>query len=133
MDIFFQDPNEVPLPPDEVRILEFTAVPYPDGRRVKVNLEITPFQERPNLELTAVNENDQTVAEVSIIETMTRKLELTLHLRGPQTGGEHQLRAILFYSKLVQENQDDPDSAALEEPRIVDQGSVGFHVPEPAE
>ena len=42
MDIFFQDPTDIPLPPEEVRIRELTAEPWPDGRRVRVYVELTP-------------------------------------------------------------------------------------------
>ena len=36
----------------EVRIIELRAEPWPeDGRRVRIHLEVTPFLERPNLEV----------------------------------------------------------------------------------
>ncbi len=43
MDIFFQDLNEVRLPPEEVRLNKMQAEPLLDGSRVKVILELTPF------------------------------------------------------------------------------------------
>src|SRR4030042_6775942 len=51
MDIFFQDPNEVRLPPEEVRLSEMHVTPLADGNRVKVYLELTPFIKRPNIEV----------------------------------------------------------------------------------
>jgi hypothetical protein len=52
MDIFFADPSEVPLPPNEVRIRELNVEPWPDGNRLRVYLEVDPFQKRPNADLT---------------------------------------------------------------------------------
>ena len=50
MDMFFADPNDPPLPPEEVRLRELRAEPWPDVLRVKVFLELTPFQKRPSAE-----------------------------------------------------------------------------------
>jgi hypothetical protein len=44
MDIFFHDPTDIPLPPAEVRIRQFKGEPWPDGRRVKLTLELTLFE-----------------------------------------------------------------------------------------
>ena len=55
MDIFFRDPSEIPLPPDEVRIRVLHADPYPDGQRVRIHLEVDPFQRRPNADVRITN------------------------------------------------------------------------------
>ena len=52
MEIHFHDPSEAPLPPGETRISAVRAEPWPDGRRVSVEVEITPFQQRPNLHIS---------------------------------------------------------------------------------
>lgn len=43
MDAFFLDPQVPHLPPEETRILDLRAEPYSDGKRVHVNLKLTPF------------------------------------------------------------------------------------------
>ena len=49
---FFPDVPEVErLEPKAIRILDLRAEPYPDGRRLRVALDLTPFQLRPNIEL----------------------------------------------------------------------------------
>ncbi len=98
MDIFFADPSEIPLPPDKVRIRLFHAEPYADFTRLKVNLELDPFQRRPSLELRLVDPSGREAASAEIIETMTRKLELNLHLRIQPEPGEYTLTAVLYYS-----------------------------------
>ncbi len=51
MDFFFNDPSETRLPPDEVRIRDLQVQVLEDGRKVKVYLEVDPFQKRPSVDL----------------------------------------------------------------------------------
>lgn len=97
MDIFFQDPTAIPLPPSEVRITELRAELLPDKRRVRVFLEITPFQKRPNGEVRIDNARGEELASVSIIETMIHKMEFTLHLRGAELVPPYTLSAVISY------------------------------------
>lgn len=140
MDIFFQDPTEVPLPPEEVRIREFRAEAWPDSRRVRVYLEVDPFQKRPNADILITDKQDRKLASASIIESMDRKMEITMHLRGEVTPGEHRVKAVLFYTQAVEEEdapQDQTDMANEEqqeppEPKIqvVDRAETQFLIEE---
>ena len=132
MDIFFQDPDEIPLPPAEVRIETLTAEPYPDGRRVRVSLSVTPFQQRPNLDVTVTNSGGDQVAQASIIESITRKMELTLHLRGPQPLGAHHLDATLFYEKRLPASEDESEPLPPPEIQLVDRRQLAFDIQPPA-
>jgi len=96
MDIFFQDPNEIPLPPAEVRILELRAEPWPDKQRVRVYLELTPFQKRPYIEVILHDANGEEIASSSIVEPLSWKLEFTMHLRG-ELNNPYTLNARLYY------------------------------------
>ncbi len=104
-----QDPNLKRLPPEQVRILALQAEPYPDGRRVRVTLEITPFETRPHLEVTLRDPQGAEVSTVSLVEPMSWSLEFTMHLRGAQAVGEYTLLARLFY----------PPPLDLEHPRPI--------------
>ena len=96
--LFFFDSDEAPLPREQVKITELTVQPYPDGSRVAMQLKITPFLERPNLEIYARKDGGPIVAEMSVIETMTPRLEFTLHIRGVDSlAGDYALRAELYY------------------------------------
>ena len=95
MDIFFQDPGDVPLPPEEVRVREFRAEPWMDGRRVRIILEVDPFQKRPNAGVSIVDTTGNEVAQASIIETIARKMEINLHLRHDEPAGEYIARVKL--------------------------------------
>lgn len=83
MEFFIQDPNTPRFPPQSVRIQELIAKPYPDGSRLRVSLELTPFQINPSIELDVMNNQGDTLASASIVEPVAWKLELTLHLRQP--------------------------------------------------
>lgn len=125
MEIFFQDPGEIPLPPDEVRIRELKTEPWPDGRRVGVYLEVDPFQVRPYFDLVVTDARGQERGTVSIIESMTRKMELTMHIQGSETDGEYTLSAALFF---VERSQEEDPEALSQEPHIVDRAERKFSI-----
>jgi hypothetical protein len=98
MDIPLFPSNKVPRPKDEIRIEELVITPYPDRFRVHIHIQVTPFQERPNLLLVAHNEEDRIVSELNVIETMHYDMEFTLHIRNVQDpAGLYTLTADLFY------------------------------------
>jgi hypothetical protein len=128
MDIYFTDPSEVPLPPDEVRIRELRASPYPDGKRVRVYLEVEPFQKRPSAELAVVDDQGQELAAASIVESMTRKMELVMHLRGAQPGASYTLHALLYYVTFEPPTGDQVEAKPIER-QPVDQAQIVFDIP----
>ena len=85
------------LPPDEVRIERVRAVPYPDRRRVRVEVDLTPFRERPNLEIAIRNAAGDIVATASAVAVMTFHLAFTLHLRGGGEAGPGYEAVVLLY------------------------------------
>ena len=96
MDFFLPEDNLTRAVPEETRISALSAQPYPDGHRLRVNIEITPFQKRPYIEVTLINGNGDEVASASIVEPMTWKLEFTMHLRGRHLN-PYTVEAKLFY------------------------------------
>ncbi len=98
MNIDFFHTDEVPQPKDQIRIESLKALPYPDRRRIFVEIKVTPFQERPNLILVLHDDSDKMVGELTIIETMHSNMEFTVHLRGMEdTTGSYTVSAELFY------------------------------------
>lgn len=116
MDIFFQDPSDIPLPPDEVRIRQLRAEPWPDGRRVRIYLEVDPFQKRPSAEVVITDSQGIVVAQASVIESMVRKMEFNMHLRQAQPSGRFTVSAVLFYSDPFPEPQPHEEGHAPEPP-----------------
>lgn len=130
MDIFFQDPDDVPVPPDEVRIREFRAEPYPDARRVRIYLEVSPFQKRPSGEITITDRQGRLAASANIIESMSRKMELTLHLRGAVPAGAMCAAADIFYQDAPAEGDGEGAAVELPERKQVDRMEIEFTLPE---
>jgi hypothetical protein len=96
VDAFFPEDHLQRMTPEETRITSLTAEPYPDGYRLRVNLEITPFQKRPHLEVLLRDASDNEIASTSIIEPMSWKIEFTMHVRG-DLNNPYTLEARLFY------------------------------------
>ena len=96
MDFFFPEDNLQRMTPEETRILDLNAEPYPDGYRLRVNIEITPYQKRPHIEVLLSDADGEEIASTSIVEPMSWKLEFTMHIRG-ELNNPYTLEAKLFY------------------------------------
>jgi hypothetical protein len=95
------DPAGTPgLPAPQVRITELRIEPWPDGNRVRVHLNLTPFESRPSLELTVFDPQEEEVANAMILETMLPRIVVTLHIRPAEAGVAYRLQANLFYEDL---------------------------------
>jgi len=82
--------------PEETCITSLSAEPYPDGYRLHVHIEMTPFQKRPHLEVNLTDADGNEVASSSIVEPMNWKIEFTMHIRG-ELNNPYTLNATLFY------------------------------------
>ncbi len=96
MDFFFPEDNLNRMTPEETRITALSAQSYPDGYRLRVNIEMTPFQKRPYLEVVLLDAEDNEVASTTIVEPMNWKIEFTMHIRG-KLRNPYTLAAKLFY------------------------------------
>jgi hypothetical protein len=105
VEIEFLDPAEAPLPPDQMSFRSIEVEPQPDGLRLKVALEIAPFQVRPSIDLTVTDAQGVQLASSSIIEATETRMTVTLHLRDSSSDGARVLRATLWY----------PDRAPIDE------------------
>jgi hypothetical protein len=115
----YDESEEIPAPrarPD-VRFTRVAVKPYPDGRRVKLSFALTPFEERPSVDMAVTNAEGREVASLSLIEAMDTQFDFTVHLRGPEPRGPHQMRLILFYLE-----SDEPGAAR----QVVDEHQLSF-------
>lgn len=98
LEFFFPDDLTPRAAPEETRITDLRAEAYPDRGRVRVDMEITPFQTRPHVDVTLTDADGDEVATTSFVEPMTWKLEFTLHIRGKaDPAGAYRLEARLYY------------------------------------
>jgi hypothetical protein len=96
MDFFFPEDHLQRMTPEETQITSLTAEPYPDGYRLRVNIEMTPFQKRPHLEVVLSDADGNEVASSTIVEPLSWKIEFTMHIRG-DLKNPYTLEASLFY------------------------------------
>ena len=128
MDIFFTDPSDIPVPPDEVRIRQFRAEPWPDGRRIKIFLEVTPFQKRPSGEVTISDALGNIVANANIIETIDPKMELTMHLRDAEPHGIYKAAVQLFFIQEIEDEVQENEILVRPERIHVDSAETEFEI-----
>jgi hypothetical protein len=91
--------DEDALPPAEVRFIDVHVEPWPDGRRVRVHVQLTPFQQRPNVQVLITDPAGEEVCSANIIETMDNRFVFTLHLRG-EPAESYNLEMQLLYDEL---------------------------------
>jgi hypothetical protein len=96
MDFFLPEDHLQRATPAETRITLLNVEPYPDGYRLRVNIEMTPFQQRPHLEVSLKDAEGNEVASSSIVEPLSWKIEFTMHVRG-ELNNPYTLEALLFY------------------------------------
>lgn len=134
MDLFLQDPSDIPLPSDEVRIRELSAEPLPDRRRIRLSLEITPFQVRPNLEIVVTNELGDESGSLSIIESIDPKMVFTMHLKDDKPDGQYTVSTKVYYYEDDQPDQSEDTQAEdglhqlPSSIKIVDQRQITFMI-----
>jgi len=96
MDFFFPEDNLNRMVPEETNITSISAEPYPDGYRVRVNLQITPFQKRPHIDVRLTGSDGKEVASTTIVEPLSWKIEFTMHIRG-ELNNPYTIEAKLYY------------------------------------
>lgn len=78
------------------RIHALRAIPMPDGRRVVVELELTPFRSPPELELILYNAQGEEVHSMAVMGVMEPRPAYVLHLRRPDPGARYRVEARLL-------------------------------------
>jgi hypothetical protein len=98
VDLNLVDPEDVPRPRDEVRLRQLAVTPLGDGRRLRIDIELTPFLERPNLDLDVLNAAGESLVRTTVVGADSPSFSLTMHLRGNPPGGEYTVRGALSYA-----------------------------------
>ena len=103
---FFDDPLEGPQSREDVRIEKLGLYLFDDMRRVQVGFALTPFLERPSLQVSITNPQGQEVSSLHVIETLDTNFSLTMHLRDPEPSEKYQVTVTLYYATPETERQD---------------------------
>jgi len=99
------------MPAEDISILKLRAIPLPDMKRVTVEMELSPFVEHPNLDISILSPEGEVVANMFVVEAKEQVMALTLHLRQPEPEA-------LYTARL----------AVLREEEILDQHEVAFNL-----
>ena len=97
---FFDDPSKTPRSREEVRLNQLALYVHPDqefGRRVAVGFDITPFLERPTIEVKATNLMGEPAGSLTVIQTNDTNFHLTMHLKDKNPTDIYKFNARVFY------------------------------------
>lgn len=107
MDIqFFDNPLETPKSREDVRLKELGLHVYEDGRRVAVGFNLTPFIERPCIEVRVLNARGEKAGWLNVIETLDANFSLTMHLRDREPTEWYEVTAVVYYQAPETERMD---------------------------
>jgi hypothetical protein len=122
MDIqFFFDPEDQPRSREDVRIKQIGLFVHEGGRRVTYGLELTPFLERPCIDVEIINGLGEPAGRLSVIEQVDRNFSLVLHLRDEEAHDPYHLLTVIYYTT--------PET----DPVMVDKQTVEFNSAEEGE
>jgi hypothetical protein len=95
-------PPEDARQPAEVRFQEVKVEPWPDGKRIRVHVTLTPFVDRPDLSVVVRDLFGEEVCSAEIIQTMDDRMVFTLHLRGDSSINNYTLHIKVSYEDIGQ-------------------------------
>jgi hypothetical protein len=99
--MFFEDEKETLRPPRQVEITEAHVRPLPDGRRIVVQVTLTPFVEPPSFDVTILRPDGAVERTLSVIGATKRTNAVTMHLSQPGLADEYTARVELFHEGIV--------------------------------
>ena len=123
------NPTLTPPPQDEIKILSFDAEPYPDGRRVRVKLVLSPFLQGPNGEISLTNQDDELLTTINIVNIFIPENEFTLHIPEIKSlPGSYTVNVEVFYIEEEEIEQDGETQFNMKK-SLVDSTSTLFSIP----
>jgi hypothetical protein len=101
MESYSENEQETPkLAPENVRFEDFHIEPWPDGFRLRIHLQITPFSQFPDIETVITDPLGNEVSRTSIIEMNENRLVFTMHIRSRQLAGPFTITSAIIYPEL---------------------------------
>ena len=94
---FFENPLQESHSRGNVRFNQLGLYVFEDRQRIAVGFDITPFRERPSIDVSIVNDTGMEQASLSIIEAMQTNFNLTMHLRESVPDHQYEIQATLYY------------------------------------
>ena len=101
---FFDNLDDDLRPLEEVRITGVRVDVLPDGRRVVVSVGLTPFFEKPDLDVTLLR-GDVEERSLSLVGAMQPQVQLTMHLPGGDPSGSYVARVDLLHEGNIRQSE----------------------------
>ena len=114
-EIEFTNPNDIPQPPSNVELEEISAELYPDHKRLRVMIKLTPFQKKPSAKVTIKDPEGHLVKSAHLVQILDPISEITIHLPQQIPTGTYQLLVRAYY--LVEK---DLDSEGKERVKLIE-------------
>ncbi|MCA9925044.1 MAG: hypothetical protein KC419_24135 [Anaerolineales bacterium] len=95
---FFDNPADAPKSREDVRLRALGLYLHEDRKRVSVGFDLTPFIERPCIEVTAVNDRGERAGSLHVIDTLDANFSLVMHLRDKAPTELYQIQAVIYYA-----------------------------------
>jgi hypothetical protein len=104
-------PDEDAALPADVRVLSLKAVPLSEPQKIRVTIQLTPFQQPPDLAFLIMDQNKVEVSTVSMIETVLEEINFVMHIRKSLTAlpGSYKLAVEVLYRDLGTVDQNSVD------------------------
>jgi hypothetical protein len=67
-------------PPSDARVTDYRVMPWPDGRRVTVEMGLTPFKEFPSIDVSILTPEGEVLRYTSMVGAMERRPAPTMWL-----------------------------------------------------
>ncbi|MCK5794246.1 MAG: hypothetical protein KAH12_06055 [Anaerolineales bacterium] len=105
-------PDQILPENQDTDILEITAEPYLDKRRIKVLFRLSSFASTPNASITLTNEDNQLLVSANMVNIFNTENEITLHIpKNKNQPGEYSVTLELF--SLAEEETDAEDGPKI--------------------
>lgn len=94
---FYDDPERQGRAREDVRLRQLGLYVYEDRRRVAIGFNLTPFAERPSIEVTATNRDGKLAGSMTVVEALSPNFNLTMHLRDHDPTNIYEIEAVVYY------------------------------------
>lgn len=94
---FHEDPVWELRSREEVRFKRLGLFMYDDGRRFAIGFELTPFQERPSIQVFVADDSGNEQTSMTVIEAMQPNFSLTMHLPEEAEPQNLKVTAVIYY------------------------------------
>lgn len=101
-------PDQILPENQDTDILDISAEPYPDKRRIKVQFRLSSFSSAPSGSIAVANEGDEILVTTSMVNIFHPENEVTLHLPAKKNQpGQYAVTLEIF--SLIEEETDTED------------------------